>query len=39
MIALIVEIGRGDPRVGKCVEKEGKSRATERESQTIKSRK
>jgi hypothetical protein len=31
MIAGIVEIGRGDPRGSKCVEKEGKSRGTERE--------
>jgi hypothetical protein len=31
MIAGMVEIGRGDPRGGKCVEKDGKSRATERE--------
>jgi hypothetical protein len=32
MIAGIVEIGRGDRRGGKHVEKEGKSRARERES-------
>jgi hypothetical protein len=31
MNAGIVEIGRGDPRGGKCVEEEEKSRATERE--------
>jgi hypothetical protein len=32
MIAGMVEIGRGDPRGGKCVEKEGQLRATERGS-------
>jgi hypothetical protein len=33
MIAVMVEIGRGDPRGGQCAENEGKSRATEREKQ------
>jgi hypothetical protein len=32
MIARMVEIGRGDPRGGKCVEKDVKSRATEKEN-------
>jgi hypothetical protein len=32
MIAGVVEIGRGDPRGGKCVEKEGKLPAMGRES-------
>jgi hypothetical protein len=31
MIAGMVEIGRGDPRGGKCIEKEERLRATERE--------
>jgi hypothetical protein len=34
MIAGMVGIGRGDRRGGKCVEKEGKSRVTEKESIT-----
>jgi hypothetical protein len=32
MIAGMVGIGRWDPRGDKCVENEGKSRATEKES-------